>query len=104
MFNVQRAITPKVGKPELQIICSARLIVHYICVNCRENITDDIGVMERTRVLGRNGCVQSSKGNNFISKQSRVMVRVFCTSSYSALHWCEFRENISNGIRVMERT
>ena len=33
MFNVQRAITPKEGKPELRLMCSAcRLIVLYICV------------------------------------------------------------------------
>ena len=33
MFNLQRAITSKVGKPELQFMCSARrLIVLYICV------------------------------------------------------------------------
>ena len=39
MFNVQRAITPKVGKPELQFICSAhRLIMLYICVKFLENI------------------------------------------------------------------
>ena len=39
MFNVQRAITPKVGKSELQFMCSAhRLIVLYICVKFRENI------------------------------------------------------------------
>ena len=31
MLNVQRAITPKVGKPELRFMCSARyLIVLYI--------------------------------------------------------------------------
>ena len=34
MFNVQNAITQKVGKPELQLMCSAsHLIVLYICVN-----------------------------------------------------------------------
>ena len=33
MFNVKRAITPKVGKPELQFMSSARsLIVLHICV------------------------------------------------------------------------
>ena len=38
MFNVQRAITPKVGKPELQFMCSAhRLIMLYICVKFLEN-------------------------------------------------------------------
>ena len=51
MVNVQRAITPKVGKPELRFMCSARcLIVFYICVKFGENISDDIRVMERTRL------------------------------------------------------
>ena len=37
IFNVQRATTPKVGKPNLRFICSAcRLIVFYICVKFRE--------------------------------------------------------------------
>ena len=36
MFNVQRAITLKVGKQELRLICSARrLKVLYICVKFR---------------------------------------------------------------------
>ena len=40
MFNVQRAITPRVGKPELRFICSARcLMMLYICMTFRENIT-----------------------------------------------------------------
>ena len=33
MFNVQRAITSKVGKPELRFMCTAgRVMVLYICV------------------------------------------------------------------------
>ena len=32
MVNVQRAISPKVGKPELWFMCSACCIVLYICV------------------------------------------------------------------------
>ena len=36
--------------------------------------------------------------------QTRVMVHVFCTLSHGALHWCKFHANISNCIRVMERT
>ena len=49
MFIVQRAITPKVSKPELRFICSAcRLIVLYICVKFRQNISNGIRVMERT--------------------------------------------------------
>ena len=43
MFNVQRAETPKVGKPELQFMCSARhLRVLYIYVKFSENISDHI--------------------------------------------------------------
>ena len=49
MFNVQRAITPKAGKPELRFMCSARrLIVFYICVKFCKNISDSTRVMERT--------------------------------------------------------
>ena len=60
MFNVQRAIIPNVGKPELRFICSARcLILPYICVKFRENITNG---KERTRVPVRNGYVQCSQG------------------------------------------
>ena len=65
MFNVQRAITPKVGKPELRFMCSALwLIVLYICVKFRENI-------ELTRVHNRNSYFQyqlCSKGRNSKSR------------------------------------
>ena len=48
-FNVQRAITPKVDKPELQFICpTSPLIVLCICVKFHENISDSIRVMEPT--------------------------------------------------------
>ena len=46
MFNVQRAITPKVGKPKLSFICSATcLIVFSICEKFCKNI-------EQTQVHG----------------------------------------------------
>ena len=52
MFNVQRANTPKLGKSELRFIYYVRhLIVLYICVKFRENISDGIRVMERTRMI-----------------------------------------------------
>ena len=39
IFNVPRAITPKVGKAELLFMCSARrLMMVYICVKFHENI------------------------------------------------------------------
>ena len=50
MFNIQRAITPKVGQSELRFMCSAhRLMVHYSCVKFHENISKGIIVMEWTR-------------------------------------------------------
>ena len=48
MFNVQRVVTPQVGKPELRFMCSAHyLIVLYIFARFGENISDSIRVMER---------------------------------------------------------
>ena len=90
MFNVQRAITPKVGKPELWFMCSACcLIVLYICVKFNENISDTFQLRAQTGVHDRNGYVQSSRGNNFKSRQTRVTVHKFCISPHSALHLCE---------------
>ena len=52
MFNIQKAITPKVGKVELQFMCSARhFIVLYFCVKFHENISDGIRVMEQTQMM-----------------------------------------------------
>ena len=43
MFNVQRAVTPKIGKSELRIMCSAcHLVILYICVKFCENTSDGI--------------------------------------------------------------
>ena len=43
MYNIQKVITPKVGKTELRYMYAARrLIVLYICVKFRENILDGI--------------------------------------------------------------
>ena len=52
IVNTQRAITPKVGKPELRFICSAcRLMVFNVCVKFHENMSSSFKVMERTRKL-----------------------------------------------------
>ena len=52
MFHVQRAKTPKVGKQELQCMCSAcHLIVLHICVKFCENIMEGIRIMERTHMM-----------------------------------------------------
>ena len=52
IVNTQRTITPKVGKPELQFMCSARrLMVFNVCVKFHENISSGFKVMEGTRKL-----------------------------------------------------
>ena len=51
IFNVQRAITPNVGRPELWFMCSACcLMVLYICVKFSENIANGISILEQTQV------------------------------------------------------
>ena len=55
IFNVQRAITPKVYNPDLRFLPSARpLMVLNICVKFHENIFNGYEVIERTRVCGKN--------------------------------------------------
>ena len=75
-----------------------RVTVHVFCRSSygilhffmyRENITNGIRIIERTRVQGRNGYVQCSKGNNSKSWQIIVLVYVFCTLSDDDLHLCE---------------
>ena len=52
IVNTQRAITPKVGKPELQFMCSARcLMVFNICMKFHVNMSSSFKVMERTQKL-----------------------------------------------------
>ena len=52
IFNIQRAITLKIGIQELRFMCSARrLIVFNICVKFHENMSSSFKVTERTRKL-----------------------------------------------------
>ena len=77
IVNTQRAITPKAGKPELRFMCSSRhLMVFNICVKFHENISSCFKLMEWTRKS------LTHKGNKSKSRKTRVMVHVFCTSSY----------------------
>ena len=49
IVNTQRAITPKVGKPELWFMCSAHcLMVFNICVKFHENMSSGFKLMKRT--------------------------------------------------------
>ena len=48
----QRAITLKVGEPELRFMCSTRrLVVYNVCVKFHENMSSHFEVMERTQKL-----------------------------------------------------
>ena len=52
IVNTQRAITPKVEKPELRFMCSAGcLMVFSVCVKFHENMSSGFKGMERTRQL-----------------------------------------------------
>ena len=46
IVNTNRAITPKVGKPELRFLCSARrLMVFKVCVLFHENMSSGFKVI-----------------------------------------------------------
>ena len=52
VINTQRAITPKLGNPDLRFLSSApHLMVINICVKFHENMSSGFKVMERTRKL-----------------------------------------------------
>ena len=90
MVMFKWAIIPKVVKPELWLMFSARcFIVLYVCVKFHENTSNGFQLTKRTRVHGRNGYVKCLKGNNSKHRPTRVMVHVFCMSFYSALHLCD---------------
>ena len=83
LLTHQNAITPKVGKPELRFMCSARrLMVFNVNVKSHENMSSGFKVMERTRKL-------YTKGNNSKSRRTRVTVHVFCISSHGVQRLCE---------------
>ena len=50
IFNIQRAITLKLGKQELWLMYSAyHLMVFNVCIKFHENMSSGFKVMERTR-------------------------------------------------------
>ena len=52
IVNTQRAITPRVEKPELRFMCCARHLTRFdVCVKFHENMSSGFKVMERTRKL-----------------------------------------------------
>ena len=64
-------------------------MVLHIPVRFHANISNGFQLTEQTLAHGGNGYVQHLKGNNSKSRQTRVMVHVFCTLSHGALYWLE---------------
>ena len=105
IFNVQRAITPKICNPEIWFLRSARLfMVLNICVKIHENILNGFEVTERTRVCGKIAILQCSKSNNSNRMQCRVTVPDWAHCLILLNICMKFHENISNGFGVTERT
>ena len=49
IVKTQRTITPKVGKPELWFMCSARrLMVFNVCMKFHENMSSGFKLIKRT--------------------------------------------------------
>ena len=89
-------------------MCSAcRLMVLYICMKFCENITSGIRVMERTKVHGRNGYIQCSKGNNSrVSKPELwFMCSAHCLMVLYILMWSfmKISQMVWSGHKIMKR-
>ena len=80
IFNVQRAITPKVCNPELRFLSSARrLVVLNICVKFHENIFNGLKLPSGHEYVVKFVIFQCSKDNKSKRMQSRVTVPALCT-------------------------
>ena len=104
-FNVEKAITPKESKPKLRFICSARcLMVLYIGVTFRVNITNGIRVMERAKEYGIMAMFNVRRA--ITQKVGKSELRFMCSPRCLIVLYIgvKFYKNISNGITVMERT
>ena len=99
IVNTQRAITQKIGNPELRFMCSARLLMVFnLCVKFHENMSSGFKVMERTRKLYTQRAITPKVGNpelQFMCSARRLMMFNICV---------KFHENMSSGFSIMERT
>ena len=55
-------------------------------------------------MYGENGHFQYSKGSNSKSRKTRVTVNVFWMSSHGVNICVKFHDNMSSGLKIMERT
>ena len=80
--KVQRDVTQKVSKQKLWFLHSAyRLMLTNICMKFHEDTLNGFKVTEWKQFCLRNCYLQTSKGHNSKSINTRVMVLELCTSS-----------------------
>ena len=92
IVNTQRAITPKVGKPEFRLMCSARrLMLFKVCAKFCENMSSGFKVMEGTQKL------LTHKGK-ITPKVGKPELRFMCSARHlMVFNVCKkFHENISS--------
>ena len=77
IFNIQTAITLKVGKQELRLMCSACHLMVLTFVSSFIKICQVV-----LKLWSGHKNFLHTKGNNSKSRKTRVTVHVFCTSSY----------------------
>ena len=91
IFNIQRAITLKVGKQGLQFMCSAHLLMVFNkCVKFHENMSSGFKVIERLRKLSTDTHTHTEKRRklytplhpSYAGGMTRDMVHVFCMLSH----------------------
>ena len=108
VFNIQRAITLKVGKQELRFMCSAcHLMVLTYVSSFMKICQTDLKIWN-----GHKKCKRThthTKKENYIphcmhtsyaGDRTRVTVHMFCMFS----HGLTFHENMSSGFKLMEQT
>ena len=78
IFNIQRAITLKVGKQELRFMCSACHLMVLTFVSSFMKICQAV-----LKLWSGQEIVNTQRAITPISRKTRVTVHVFCTSSYN---------------------
>ena len=74
IYHVQRAITPKAGKPVMVHVSCTHLMVVNISVKFHENTSNGFQVMGWTQYYDQNHYLQCSKGHNFKIRKNTAMV------------------------------
>ena len=99
IFNIQRAITQKVGKQELQFMCSACHLMVLTFVSSFMKICQAV-----LKLWSGHEIVNTQRA--ITPKVGKPELRFLCSAlPLMVLNICvKFHENMSSGFKVMERT